>query len=607
MKLKSIEIIGMHNVVHTKYNLHGFNYFYGKNGAGKSTVLQAIQLALLGYIPGTDKNKSSIFQHSNGNELTVILTLDDNACIKRSWIKKGREILATTEITPSGYDFYSLSSKIALPIFDFNEFIGMSANKLKDWFINFLPDSDMEVAWDAELSAAITDFGTILDENILADTIDYAINNSHTGVEQIRDVNAYLKQQQSYYKGELARVQSTIQSLIYHSDCDMTVDLDELQKKQSVLISSLGVLNASISSIQHNEKIKVRMQQFINVIGDDSHIVSENTRYKECKEQMASIESDIESMSQNISDLQAQHAKELDNIQKMQRIINSKGVCNYTKKKCDSMASQIPILTSEIESISKRIIEIEIEINNQQDDLNQLQIKLMDLTSKCNEIEIACVQIQSLMEQLDPCASVTSVDDITVEIHTLSDEIASIQDQITKIKANQKYDELTESLTKEKFRLEQNVEIMKEWIKLTDVNGLQQKVMVRPFAKFSEFSSEYLKKFFNNDIMSVEFNLAEKANSFSFGINNGRSYIQYDLLSSGEKCLLMLAILLGIVAMSSNQLHLIMVDDLLDHLDGARIEDCFDTLYTINDVQIILAGVQKCTHPKSADFVTTIR
>ena len=33
----------------------------GPNGAGKTTIIQAIQLALLGYIPGTDKNKTAIF------------------------------------------------------------------------------------------------------------------------------------------------------------------------------------------------------------------------------------------------------------------------------------------------------------------------------------------------------------------------------------------------------------------------------------------------------------------------------------------------------------------------------------------------------------------
>ena len=51
MRIKSVHIQGMHNVEDKTYQLSNATYFYGENGAGKSTVLQAIQLALLGYIP----------------------------------------------------------------------------------------------------------------------------------------------------------------------------------------------------------------------------------------------------------------------------------------------------------------------------------------------------------------------------------------------------------------------------------------------------------------------------------------------------------------------------------------------------------------------------
>ena len=56
MKIKSIYIDGLHNAVNKTYTFNDINYIYGNNGIGKSTILQAIQLALLGYIPGTAKN-----------------------------------------------------------------------------------------------------------------------------------------------------------------------------------------------------------------------------------------------------------------------------------------------------------------------------------------------------------------------------------------------------------------------------------------------------------------------------------------------------------------------------------------------------------------------
>ena len=55
-----------------------FNYAYGKNGAGKSTMLQAIQLGILGYIPGYGKRNMDIFKHSNSISMRVIVTLVEN-------------------------------------------------------------------------------------------------------------------------------------------------------------------------------------------------------------------------------------------------------------------------------------------------------------------------------------------------------------------------------------------------------------------------------------------------------------------------------------------------------------------------------------------------
>ena len=40
MRIKSIHIQGMHNVEDKTYQLSNAAYFYGENGAGKSTVLQ---------------------------------------------------------------------------------------------------------------------------------------------------------------------------------------------------------------------------------------------------------------------------------------------------------------------------------------------------------------------------------------------------------------------------------------------------------------------------------------------------------------------------------------------------------------------------------------
>ena len=93
MKLKSIQIDGMHNASSKKYELSDVNYFYGKNGAGKSTILQAIQLAVLGYVPGNKKQNAAIMKHGKGRMMSVSAVFDDNGksvSVERSYMKKGR-------------------------------------------------------------------------------------------------------------------------------------------------------------------------------------------------------------------------------------------------------------------------------------------------------------------------------------------------------------------------------------------------------------------------------------------------------------------------------------------------------------------------------------
>ena len=131
--------------------------------------------------------------------------------------------------------------------------------------------------------------------------------------------------------------------------------------------------------------------------------------------------------------------------------------------------------------------------------------------------------------------------------------------------------------------------------------------MEAPYKQLAEKMSVYLQEFFAGKFKSAKFHLSEKSNNFSFGvINNESNYIEFDLLSSGEKCLYTLVLLLSIAESSDSQLKLIMIDDLLDHLDTARIKDCFETLYKISNVQILMAGVQNCTHSNAEEFVIEV-
>ena len=231
-KISHLTIDGFHHINHAEYDFNNLNYLYGLNGAGKSTILQAIQLGLLGYIPGTDKNKTAIFRHCNSDMLRVGLILEPSLIITRTWMKSGNNIIVTCATNPNGFDVESIIKDIELPIFNFNEFIGMTANKLKDWFINFLPKDEVEVDWDHELRTSLNDAKLIgIDDDIISSDVNKINGCGLSGVEQVRWANDYFKQMVSLKKTEVNQAESTIKTLIFYDDIPAGTSIDDIQNR----------------------------------------------------------------------------------------------------------------------------------------------------------------------------------------------------------------------------------------------------------------------------------------------------------------------------------------------------------------------------------------
>lgn len=248
--------------------------------------------------------------------------------------------------------------------------------------------------------------------------------------------------------------------------------------------------------------------------------------------------------------------------------------------------------------------------------MTELDREIRDMNNTINSERVQMAEVEKAYSQYDFVSCQISIDvkgstveELTLTIKELETEINNRRDIIIKLKANKKYEELTDKLTNEKYTIEQDIEILKVWCKLTDVNGLQSKLMKAPFDNLANKMSEYICKFFEGTgkFKSAAFMLTEKANSFSFGVTDSTgTYIEFDLLSSGEKCLYTLAMLLCIVEVSDSPLKLVMIYDLLAHLDTAIIKDCFSTLYSISTVHVLLAGVQDCLHSNADEFVVEV-
>ena len=618
MRITNVTIEGMHHVLRKSYDLtNNLTYLHGPNGAGKSTVLQAIQLALLGYIPGTSKaSKEAIFKHSNGHALAVTLQIENDAgepiSVSRVWSGTKSNISSTATITPDGYDIHSIIEELELPIFNFSEFLGLTANKMKDWFIDFLPSQDMSIDWKQVLTDSATEAGYhVTDADELVDKSTNYINNlGTTGSDLVRDANTYFKDCLSFAKDELKRANSTIQSLIFYDDLDNSIDPGEI-KANIKKYETLKADRASYAAMaKRNKSIEVQLASYSDCTAEsfdkDARYTYAAAQIDDCNEAIRVAQESIIKLQNQSADIAAEIAIINSNgadisatIRTEQVIATSDGICPFTKSKCDSVQPLIESYKQDIIDLSQQLEEIRETLTAKKAEKDEIEKQINELhnqvdtnhrfvaahTSTLGDIKNRYAMIQNLKSQI----SIIPEFDDTVDYDSI---IADLQEQLAKLTANAQYNQLIDKLTANKYQIEQEIIAFNAWIKLTGVNGLQNDdSAIKPFLDLQDDMNTYLQIVFGGDVTS-KFNLEAKANSFSFGIERDGVYIPYTLLSSGEKCMYTLALMMSLVKVSKSPLKLIMVDDLLDHLDDVNIDKLFNALVNVKDIQMIFAGVK---------------
>lgn len=607
MNLEQIKIENMHGVNRT-YDLKKLNYFVGPNGAGKSTILQAIQLALLGYIPGYPKTKTAIFQHSSEPHMSVTLKLSDGdnmICLKRSWDLKGKDVVVSAEL-PDGFEVEKFMGGLDLPIFNFADFIGLSANMLKDWFISFLPATATAIDWDKELRTPIEGFGKILDPSYVDHTIELAKSTASNSVEGIRKLNTMLKTSLSEKKAEHTRIQNTVNSLIHYDDCDSSLNEDALRAEMDAKNARLYSISGEIYKANEQLVLSQKLQMSEAAAPADSLI--EDRRF-------ACVEADLNAANELLKKLEADIQECRSQIDTLQPAINYNnqvlkggGICTYTKKQCSSISTMLDEITAENAKMLKQLEHLQAHMK----ELIDSQRAALESKASCEQ-DIRNLQAAYANKATNAAALRASGDklydatELTKEADTLRSEVKVLSNQITQVVANKQYEALQGKMTADMYTTQQIIEMLKCWIKVTDVNGLQSIMMTSPFFELSHYMTEDIRALFGSNDYAANFNLSEKANSFNFGISKADgTYVPYSLLSSGEKCLFVFALFSSLLRSTQAPLSMILVDDLLDHLDDTRIQSLFEYLRNNDTLQVIIAGVKPCDRKDAAEFVVEV-
>lgn len=621
MKIKSITISGMHNIIGMPktYNFKDINYLVGRNGAGKSTVLQAIQLAVLGYIPGTDKRVSEIFTHCPAKAMTIDLRLtnDDNVTdashedvrILRSWSVKGRNIQSNVSVSPEGFEISSLASQIELPIFNFNEFLGLSRNQLKSWFLNFLPKPSCKIIWKDEFTKTIFDSGYILQDAAYIDEVVQEGTDGDEGLQSVQNTHFRLKELLAAKKIEVARLEGAVQALIFYDD----VSAEDYEESRDVILRCLQDIKNSKNKIYQaknkkslNDSIQARIRNYEAALMSDEDIARDEAIVESYQKKAEELTESCKELSSQIETCRTEYIlSTMAEISDNKKIIDGKGICPYTHHECYEINKTIEKLKEETKQLEenltaskKRESDFRDSLDVSKRELDKLKFDYLGAQSRLDNQKNTLQTIESAKSQIQELSD-EEIKLLASSIEELDSQEAKLQEDLSKLEANHAYEEKINSITANKYKAENEMEALKLFIKRTDANNMQTEIAELPFSNFTEEMNTIIPSLFGEGI-EFKVNLESKANSFSFGIikisNNGEIYVPYDLMSSGEKTLLAFAMMVYIVKKSSASLKLVMIDDMLDHLDDANISSLFEK-FSDSEVQIINAGVKPLNDP----------
>ena len=637
MRIGSVTIEGLRGTRRRTYNFDQATYFHGPNGSGKSTVLNAVQLALLGYIPGTAKKPADIMAHANGPEIRVSVDLvqDDGNVITvtRSVKRKGSGATMSVNVSPD-VDLDKILGDSKLPIFDWSEFTSMTSNKLKDWFIGFVPGMDDKVDWKSELESSV-DYNLTYNKPIVQEYADkLSAISAESAVDQVAQANKLLKSDRSYVKGVLDEKESTLAGLV-HFDVSDVSDKESAEcavtKAQSRLNDALEARNNASSELQELVQRKAKYDSEVSKYNSVTSSVPSEDEANDKERQLhhvcntvdklstdwEKLESERVDLSHKGSDLSDKIGKIESRVTELSRVTNSDGTCPYTNSSCRTITELKGKYLKELESLKTDRSKLINERNEVYTSIKLVEAQQDELDSEINSNNKLQSSLESWLQSYkDKIELVKSLSVPDTENNVSDSQIKQAQEQLSK--ANDVVDTCTtelqkakdvlsnasmiESLTRDKYTFQERYDVLNSWVKLTDSNGLQSTLSSGGFEALETNLSKEVEQVFGSGT-KCKFNVTNKANSFSFGIVRNDTYIPYNLLSTGEKTLFAFALMLYVAQNSGSDLKVVMMDDFFDHLDSERFASLMEAVKSyLDDVQIIMAGVVSC----DSDFVSVV-
>jgi len=470
MKLNRIRATGLQNG-DFDYQLSPFAVFIGDNESGKTRVLNAATVLLLGYVPKLGKQPKATFKLSNGVEMTIEGWLDDGRKISRRFWLAGSTVKSESDVPEEIAKYDGMATML-----DANEYFALTDTPRMQYIASHCAVSTKlnRLGIIDRLKAKIEDG---------AEEID-SLNGSVIGRED--PVSAWIElfitrvaDEWKLTKASAQRAEKTIQQLTdMRLKDEPTTPLSALESKRAGLLAELAQLNekkggviGKFSQMKNDAQRRASINREL-ASGEKTRaaLVDARQQLATLAEQIAAEEPVTDDMIRAASDkleelshqrieatrLKDEAKKRRDLLEKQLSELDGRDECPYCGAKGDGwkafkaaeLATEIDTAKAEEEKQAALVPELLKQVNAARDaQLVKLQQQRNqgDMRVQKSQMETKVAQLEGQVRQLDALLAeqgrlmaddpqvTTQVELIQTEINVKNGDIREVDQEITRV------------------------------------------------------------------------------------------------------------------------------------------------------------------------------
>lgn len=350
--------------------LTGKDIIIGHNGTGKSTIIQAISLAILGYIPGQDKTLAETFKYSSGKEMSVGLETEKFS-FARQLVQNDGAIKEEIALTPSKGEKTTTQKE----------------NRIKEEIGNFPP--------------MLLDFGDFLK---MTDTKRRELIYKLMGVDE----TAYTKDNVKEYLYKVLLTEKLKESEPEKYNVMQEVIEDTLKQYpeeftiQEGITSMVDWVNNKLTfwkkEVDENSAAVKRAAQVKNELSvTEKNLVDNKAEYESLSVKLIELEKQIAGDTEKKKAIE----KRLNRIAELQNEINK--LSNQEQSSATAIKAQIEVLKAQIkqDDCSEEIKKLEDNIKPLAEELNKLKNDIEVILQNGIKVKTEIKTYQELLEKVN--------------------------------------------------------------------------------------------------------------------------------------------------------------------------------------------------------------